>query len=122
MGALTYDGTEVEFDDRVLAHLQVVIVQRFLQRRSCLMSWREGVHSGHGRSSIWLAPNIPLGFTFSGSDSPEIDEGWLLSLGQSAQGPTGLIVASADGTLIESGPTTGTEAGSIRETLPVQPH
>ena len=119
MGALRYDGTEVEFEDRVLAHLQVVIVQRFLQKRSCLMSWREGVHSGHGRSSIWLAPDIPLGFRYQTSDTPPMDEEWLLSLGKSAESPTGLVVASRDGTLIESGPAGESDAEDIRETIPV---
>lgn len=121
MGVLTYDGTPVHFDDRVLAHLQVVIVQRFLKQQSFLMSWKDGSSVGDGRSSIWLAPNIPLHFKFFGSRSPTIDKDWLLSLGKSAESSTGLIVASLDGTLIESSPTNGTYPGDINK-LPVESH
>jgi hypothetical protein len=116
MGVLTYEGTAVQFEDRVLAHLQVVIVQRFLKQQSFLMSWKDGMSIGDGRSSIWLAPNIPLHFKFFGSRSPVIDKEWLLSLGKSAESSTGLIVASPDGTLIESGPSNGTYPGDIHKT------
>ena len=33
MGTLQYDGVLVEFDDRLLAHLQIVIVQKIQSER-----------------------------------------------------------------------------------------
>ncbi|WP_297345228.1 hypothetical protein [Amnibacterium sp.] len=39
MGTLTYDGTVIEFDDRTLTHLEIVIVQRFRTGNGVLLSW-----------------------------------------------------------------------------------
>lgn len=33
MGMLIYDGTSLPFDDRILTHLQIVIVQKFSRGR-----------------------------------------------------------------------------------------
>ena len=41
MGSLTYDGIVVQFEDRVLTHLQIVIVQKLRKGESFLMSWRD---------------------------------------------------------------------------------
>lgn len=113
MGSLTYDGTTIHFDDRVLAHLQIVIVQKFLKEQSFLMSWKDGRSVGDGRASAWLAPTIPLYFKFLGSRSPAIDKDWLLLLGKSAESSTGLIVTMADGSFAESSPVNGDYPGNI---------
>jgi hypothetical protein len=102
MGSLTYDGTVIQFDDRVLTHLQIVIVQKFLKHESFLMSWKDGLSVGDGRGAIWLAPDIPIYFKFVDSKVPEIDRDWLLTLGRSADSSTGLIVANDKGELEES--------------------
>jgi hypothetical protein len=102
MGALTYDGTATKFDDRLLAHLQIVIVQRLRQRRSFLMSWLNALEVGDGRTSIWVHDQASIRFTFEGSRSPEIDEHWLQVLGTSADGPRGLIVMNDQGAVIRS--------------------
>ncbi len=77
MGMLTYDGTTVEFDDRVLAHLQVAIVLRFRRGEAFLMSWKDSLEAGSGRSSIWLSPFFPVHFKFYGSRAPAIDKEWV---------------------------------------------
>jgi len=94
---LTYDGTAVEFDDRTLTHLQIVIVNQLRRRAGFLMSWIDSPAVGDGRSAIWVDPSIPLYFRFDGSRVPAIDEEWLQMLGQSALSSTGLIVQGADG-------------------------
>jgi hypothetical protein len=113
MGSFTYNTTTVHFDDRVLAHLQVVIVQKFMKEESFLMSWKDGKSVGDGRASAWLSPHVPLYFKFLGSRSPSIDKDWLLVLGQSAESSTGLIVTHADGSYAESSPTNGSFPGAI---------
>ncbi len=70
MGSITYDHAIVQFDDRVLSHLQIVIVEKFLKNESFLMSWKDSPNIGDGRGSIWLAPNIPIYFKFLGSKVP----------------------------------------------------
>ena len=104
MGVLTYDGTRVEFDDRVLTHLQIVIVQKFRRGESFLLSWKDGVAVGSGRASLWLTPNAPVYFKFFGSRVPEINREWLALLSESADGPQGLLVIGEDGELAQNNP------------------
>jgi hypothetical protein len=99
MGTLIYDGQAIEFDDRLLAHLQIVIVQKLTRRESFLMSWLNAVSIGDGRTSIWLDHTIPLRFHFLGSRTPEINRDWLERLTGSAASSTGLIVYGEDGSL-----------------------
>ena len=102
MGSITYDGTQVQFEDRLLTHLQIVIVQKFHRGESFLMSWKDSPLIGDGRAAIWLAPNIPIYFRFSGSRLPEINRDWLQKLGESADGGSGLVVVGEDGKLATS--------------------
>jgi hypothetical protein len=96
MGSLTYDGIVVQFEDRVLTHLQIVIVQKLRKSEPFLMSWRDADSVGDGRSSAWIHPAMPLYFKFSGSRVPAINREWLSSLMASANGSQGLIVTSED--------------------------
>src|SRR4051812_28202017 len=67
MGKLTYDSTlVVDFDDRVLAHLQVVIGAKLRRNESFYFSWRDDSAVGDGRSVIWLHPSIALMYKFHG--------------------------------------------------------
>jgi hypothetical protein len=99
MGTITVDTTIVEFDDRLLAHLQVVIVRKFRLHEGFLMSWLDPLAIGDGRSSIWLTPNATLHFKFVGSRVPTLDHVWLERLAESASSGSGLIVMQEDGTL-----------------------
>lgn len=97
MGTLIYDGAMIEFEDRLLTHLQIVIMQKFKRHESFAMSWLDALSVGDGRSSIWLTPSTPLYFKFAGSRVPEIDTTWLASLGGSASSSRGLVVVDMHG-------------------------
>lgn len=61
MGKLTYDShLTVEFDDRLLAHLQVVIGMKLRRGESFYFSWRDDPKAGDGRSTIWIQDSVPL--------------------------------------------------------------
>jgi hypothetical protein len=92
MGTLQYDGVRVEFDDRLLAHLQIVIVQKVRRGESFLMSWRDAAETGAGHSAIWIHPAQNLYFKFVGSRSPAINPEWLQQLTLSANSARGLLV------------------------------
>ncbi|WP_166879919.1 MULTISPECIES: ATP-dependent DNA ligase [unclassified Salinibacterium] len=94
MGVLIYDGIEIQFEDRVLAHLQVVIGQKLRRRECFFMSWRDSAEVGDGRSAIWLDPAIPLYFKFFGSRPPTINREWIEKLAMSANSAHGLVVLS----------------------------
>ena len=102
MGTLNCDGSTVDFEDRLLSHLQIVIMQKFRRRESFVMSWLDSMSVGDGRSSIWLTPASPIYFRFAGSRVPEIDREWLDALSRSAAGPSGLIVTDPHGQLTRS--------------------
>jgi hypothetical protein len=111
VGTLTYAGSTVEFDDRVLTHLQVVIVQKFRRGDAFPMSWIDDATAGQGRRAMWLTPTAPIFFRFDGSRVPTIDEAWIELLARSAESPRGLVVTDAAGKLVRSsGPVHGAAA------------
>jgi hypothetical protein len=108
MGTLSYDRVVVEFDDRILTHLQVVIVQKLRRGESFLFSWRNAVEVGDGRSSAWLNPAIPLYFKFTGGHTPSLNPEWIAQLTRSANSSQGLIATSEERCL-PSGHSAGAE-------------
>lgn len=97
MGSLAHGNIVVDFEDRLLSHLQIVIVQRFRRNESLVMSWLDATSVGDGRSSLWMTPTMPVYFKFAGSRVPTIDEEWLQRLTESAASSTGLIVTAPNG-------------------------
>jgi len=101
MGTLTYDGLVVHFDDRVLSHVQIVVVAKLRRNESFLMSWRDSDAVGDGRSSIWLSDSIPLYFKFSGGHTPLINRDWIEQLSRSADSVRGLVIMSEHDALLQ---------------------
>jgi hypothetical protein len=94
MGSLTYDRVVVDFDDRTLTHVQIVIIQKLRRGESFLLSWKDSTQVGGGRSSVWLNPAIALYFKFAGGHVPTINPEWLEELRGSAASAQGLVVSS----------------------------
>jgi len=82
----------VEFDDRVLAHLKVVILAKLRRQESFTFSWEYTSAQGSGHSSIWLHPAIPLQFDFYGKKDPTLNRIWLEEMVQLANTPAGLRI------------------------------
>jgi hypothetical protein len=99
LGSITYDGFVIQIDDRTLAHLQIVIVNKLRRGDGFLMSWKDAPAVGDGRSGIWLDRTIPLHFKFDGSRVPNINQAWLVELTASADSSRGLIVTKETGDL-----------------------
>lgn len=93
MGTLTYDVVKkVHFDDRLLAHLQLVIATKLRRGESFNFSWKTDTSEGGGRSTIWLHPAIPLLYEYQGSKQPTINRTWLDELMAAADTTIGLQV------------------------------
>ncbi|MFB2580994.1 ATP-dependent DNA ligase [Herbiconiux sp. P15] len=91
MGRLTYDSSLiVEFDDRTLAHLQLVIGAKIRRGESFYFCWRDEPHAGGGRTAIWLYATVPMEFRYYGGRSPSINRHWIDVLMLSANSPQGL--------------------------------
>jgi hypothetical protein len=93
MGSLIYgnSGIEVNFDDRALMHLQIVITAKLRRRESFVFSWVNSPQEGSGRNTIWLDPSSTLYYRFSGSRAPAINRDWLEALMLSANSATGML-------------------------------
>jgi hypothetical protein len=93
MGRLTYDSTVVvDFDDRLLAHLQMVIATKLRRGESFAFTWHDEAAVGGGRTTIWLHPALPLVFKYFGGKSPAINRAWVEVLLQTANSSMGLHV------------------------------
>lgn len=92
MGKLLYGipAVEIGFDDRVLAHLQVVIGAKLRRGESFFFSWKDDSSTGDGRSSIWMNDSIPLYFKYSGGRMPALNREWIETLMVSANSGLGL--------------------------------
>jgi hypothetical protein len=92
MGTFRYDTVVVEMDDRLLAHLQLVIVRKVSRGESFLVSWRGGDGSGRGRTAVWIHPTQSLAFQYATEEDVEINSEWLDALMRSANSDRGLVV------------------------------
>ena len=91
MGKFTYDGlVKVDFDDRLLAHLQVVIGAKIRRGESFHFTWKDDVSAGSGRTTVWVHPRVSVVYKFYGNKPPAINRAWVDALMSTANSPTGL--------------------------------
>ncbi|WP_375386594.1 ATP-dependent DNA ligase [uncultured Microbacterium sp.] len=92
MGRFIYDtmANSVDIDDRTLAHLRIVVMNKL--RRSEPFMFDVEIGDGSGRRSFWVHPSVPLQFHFFGSRNPRINRAWIEDLMQVASGPNGLSI------------------------------
>lgn len=105
MGVLLYGvGPEYEIEDRVLAHLKVVIGAKLRRQESFFLSWTNNPEAGSGRVSLWLSPSIPLQFRFFGSRQPQFNRVWLEVLTELSHTSRGLVIVSeSDAEAVKAG-------------------
>ena len=92
VGKILYgdSGVEIMFDDRAMAHLQLVIGAKLRRRESFFFSWKDDPSVGDGRSSVWMDASIPLYFKYLGSRPISINRDWIDQLTLSANMAGGL--------------------------------
>jgi hypothetical protein len=93
LGKFIYGPTmTVEFDDRALAHLQIVIGAKLRRGESCYFSWRDDAQVGGGRTTLWLHPAMQLVYRYFGGGHPSINNAWVEQLMLTANAPSGLLL------------------------------
>lgn len=93
MGKFIYDGQiKVDFEDRLLAHLQVTITTKLRRGEPFTFVWKDDTSIGDGRTMVWIHPRSSLVFKFYGSRRPELNRAWLEALMQTANSSSGLYV------------------------------
>ncbi|HEY0373489.1 MAG TPA: hypothetical protein VGC94_01765, partial [Amnibacterium sp.] len=92
MGTLHYDGRDFDFEDRLLAHLEMVIGQKLRRGESFLMTWVPADRPEAARCAIWIGSGIPIFWEFAAADDHPINRDWIEHLLQSASSTGGLLV------------------------------
>jgi hypothetical protein len=93
MGRFTYESTtRIDFNDRLLAHLQAVIYTRLRHADGFFFTWREDASTGGNRSSVWIHKQSALVFTFTGSGPLLVNRSWINALAATANSAAGLYV------------------------------
>lgn len=91
MGRFIYDSAiKVDFDDRVLAHLQAAIGAKLRRGESFYFSWIDDDSIGDGRTTVWISPALPLAFKYFGKRSASLNRAWVEALVMSANSTSGL--------------------------------
>lgn len=93
MAVLIYGDEEFEFDDRLLAHVKIVVTQKLRRGENFLLSWTH--RDGTGRSSLWINASSDLHFRFRETTPPVLDERWLGALMEASFASRGLDVDAA---------------------------
>lgn len=90
MGRLLYgsDGQSFDIDDRALAHLRVVFMNKLRRSEPFLFNHFEV----SGSRSLWVHPAVPIVFHFYGSRPPAMNRAWVEALMREANGPIGLTL------------------------------
>lgn len=93
MGKFIYDGTvKVDFEDRTLAHLQVVIGDKLRRGEPFHLTWKDDVSIGNGRTTVWVHPRSSLVYKYYGSRMPRLNGAWIDALAHTANTPGGLYI------------------------------
>lgn len=105
MGKFTYDGlVKVDFEDRVLLHLQTVIGSKLRRGEAFHFTWKDDNSTGGGRTTVWVHPRCALVYKYYGGSRPQLNPAWVDALAYTANSPAGLhVVPEPQGRAIESG-------------------
>lgn len=93
MGKFVYEGTvKVDFEDRTLAHLQLVIGSKLRRGEPFPFTWKDDPSIGDGRTTVWMHPRCSLMFKYYGSRMPRVNMAWVDALAYTANSPAGLYL------------------------------
>jgi hypothetical protein len=91
VGKLSYNGQPFTIEDRTLAHVRVVVMNK-LRRGEGFMLQVPSEHAA-GKHSLWIGPAMPLSFQFYGGRSPGLDHGLVEEMMSEANGADGLDIS-----------------------------
>ncbi|MEV5040612.1 hypothetical protein [Microbacterium sp. LMI1x-1-1.1] len=92
MGRLTIGSASVKLDDRLIAHLELVIVTKLRRHEPFVFTWSKDVSVGGGRESQWVQPSSKIDIRFDKRAKIPINPAWVEALMATANSPSGLYV------------------------------
>ncbi|MFF1875632.1 hypothetical protein [Kitasatospora herbaricolor] len=88
MGNLLYgaQARPAEIDDRLLAHLEIVILSKLRRQETFALSWIGDTAGSEGGSkrTIWISANTDLEFEYSTTEHQSINRAWVELLASGA--------------------------------------
>jgi hypothetical protein len=63
-------------DDRVLAHIQVILSAKMRRRESFFLSW-DGSSKTGGSHMVWMHEAVPVHIQFSATRIPAVNREWI---------------------------------------------
>lgn len=92
MGTLMYDSkVTANIDDRILAHLQIVMLAKLRRGEPFAFTWNENAN-GLGRTTVWIHNAISLSFQYYGGRAAQINSRWIQALVRSSNSVGGLEI------------------------------
>ncbi|NQX11524.1 hypothetical protein HQQ80_07805 [Microbacteriaceae bacterium VKM Ac-2855] len=118
MGQLLYGSPAAAFEmeDRALAHLQVVIVNKFRRNETFAMSLSLPSADTADRESVWMHPSIQIRFQFAEEARPSISRQWCEALMSEANSGRGLSLIPEPAAAPASAPAAGEPTAPRRRT------
>jgi hypothetical protein len=93
MGRFSYgEKITVDFDDRLLTHLQAVIAAKLRRGESFMFTWVDDDSIGDGHTSVWVNPTVTVAFKYFGKRQAALNRAWIEQLMMTANSTTGLRV------------------------------
>ncbi|KAA9107708.1 hypothetical protein [Microbacterium rhizomatis] len=99
MGTIYYgdDTDAIDLPDRLLTHLQAVVITKFRRGESFTLTWAHSPSEDGDRTTVWLQPSMALRFEFDGAVAEPLDPAFLRDLVKAANSPSGVSVGAGAG-------------------------
>ncbi|MFS0866380.1 ATP-dependent DNA ligase [Microbacterium sp. 179-B 1A2 NHS] len=108
MGKFIYENIlKADFDDRILAHLQVVIGTKQRRGESFHFTWKDDPSIGDGVTIVWIHPRCTIAYKFYGGRRPALSRAWIEQMMLAANSGGGLFVMSEPADAPHPGPESG---------------
>jgi hypothetical protein len=102
MGKLIYGPVTYILEDRVLAHLQIVVGIKLRRGENFFVSWQSSSAAGSGRQSVWIDNGMHLCFHYDGTRIPAVNREWAEAMAASAATSYGLQLTDEKGELLNT--------------------
>lgn len=93
MGRLHYGIRSFEMEDRLLAHLQLIIGVKLRRGENFFMSWKA---DAGGRQAVWIDNGVPISCEYSHGHDVKLNLAWAERLADAAGKGGGLIIMAED--------------------------
>jgi hypothetical protein len=92
VGILQYASQQFELEDRLLAHVQIVISTKLRRYEPFMLSWKQPTEMGSGRQALWIENGVPIHFFFYGTRPVSINRAWIEELLLGASRAMGVLI------------------------------